>query len=50
LGDEVVGQPVGLLLELGIGQLVVAADEGDAVRHGVDCMLGEIGDVQGHGT
>ena len=48
--DEVVGQAVGLLLELGVGQLVVTTDEGDTVRHGIDGVLGEIGDVQGHGT
>ncbi|OBI79775.1 hypothetical protein A5663_18590 [Mycobacterium sp. E740] len=50
LVDEVVGQPVGLVLQLGVGQLVVAADQGDAVWHGIDGVLGEIGDVQSHGT
>jgi hypothetical protein len=34
---------------LGIGQLLVAADEGDTVRHGVDGVLGKIGNIQGHG-
>ncbi len=50
LVDEVVGEAVRLLLQLGVGELLVAADEGDAVRHGVDGVLGEIGNVQGHGT
>ena len=47
---QVVGEAVGLLLQLGVGQLFVAADEGDTVRHGVDGVLGEIGNVQGHST
>ena len=46
---EVVGQAVGFLLELGIGQLVVATDQGDAVRHSIDSVLSEIGDVKSHG-
>ena len=50
LVDEVVGEAVGLLLQLGVGQLLVAADEGDTVWHGVDGVLGKIGNVQGHGT
>jgi hypothetical protein len=45
-----VGQAVGLLLQLGIGELVVTADQGDTVRHSVDGVLGKIGNVQGHGT
>ena len=49
LVDQVVGEAVGLLLQLGVGQLFVAADQGDAVWHGVDGVLGEVGDVQGHG-
>ena len=47
---QVVGEAVGLLLQLGVGDLLVAADQGDTVRHGVDGVLGEIGDVQGHRT
>ena len=47
---QVVGEAVGLLLQLGVGQLFVAADEGDAVWHGVDGVLGEVGNVQGHRT
>ena len=43
---ELVGAPV----ELAVGQLLVATNEGDAVGHGVDGVLGKIGDVQGHGT
>ena len=50
LVDEVVGEAVGLLLQLGIGQLFVARDQGDAVRHGVDGVLGKIGNIQGHRT
>ena len=50
LVEQVVGEAVGLLLQLGVGELFVAGDQGDAVRHGVDGVLGEIGNVQGHGT
>ncbi len=50
LVDEVVRKAVGLLLQLGIRQLFVAADEGDTVRHGIDGVLGKIGDIQGHRT
>ncbi len=50
LVDEVVGEAVRLLLQLGIGQLFVAADEGDTVRHGVDGVLGKVGDIQSHRT
>ena len=50
LVDEVVGEAVGLLLQLGVGELFVPGDEGDTVWHGVDGVLGEIGDIQGHGT
>ena len=50
LVDEVVGEAVGLLLQLGVGELVVTADQGDTVRHSVDGVLGKIGNVQGHGT
>ena len=47
--DQVVREAVGLLLQLGVGQLLVAADEGDTVRHSVDGVLGKIGNIQGHG-
>ena len=50
LVDEVVGEAIGLLLQLGVGELLVAADQGDTVRHSVDGVLGEIGNVQGHRT
>ena len=50
LVDQVVREAVGLLLQLGVGQLLVAADQGDTVRHSVDGVLGEVGNVQGHGT
>jgi hypothetical protein len=45
-----VGEAVGLVLQLGVGDLLVAADQGDTVRHSVDGVLGEIGYVQGHET
>ena len=48
LVDQVVGEAVGLLLQLSIRQLLVTADQGNAVRHGVDGVLGKIGNVQGH--
>ncbi|CKT37661.1 Uncharacterised protein [Mycobacterium tuberculosis] len=47
--DQVVREAVGLILQLGVGQLLIAADNGDTVRHGVDGVLGEIGNIQGHG-
>lgn len=50
LVEEVVRQAVRLLLELCVGELLVAADEGDTVWHGVDGVLGKISDVQGHET
>jgi hypothetical protein len=46
--DQVVGEAVGLVLQLGVGDLLVAADQGDPVGYGVDGVLGEVGDVQGH--
>ena len=48
LVDEVVGEAVGLLLQLGVRELLVTADQGNTVRHSVDGVLGEIGNVQGH--
>ena len=50
LVDEVVGQAIGPLLQLGVRQRLVTRNEGDAVRHGVDGVLGEIGDIQSHGS
>ena len=50
LVDEVVSQAIGLLLQLGVSQRLVTRDEGDAVRHGVDGVLGEIGDIQSHSS
>ncbi len=47
--DQVVRKAVGLLLQLCVCQLVVTADQGDTVRHSVDGVLGEVGDIQGHG-
>jgi hypothetical protein len=47
--DQVVREAVGLLLELAVGELFAPTDQGDAVRHGVDGVLGKVSDVQGHG-
>ena len=47
--DQVVREAVGPLLQLCVRQLVVIADQGDTVRHSVDGVLGEVGDIQGHG-
>ena len=41
---------IGPLLQLGVRQRLVTRNEGDAVRHGVDGVLGEIGDIQSHGS
>ena len=46
---QVVREAVGLLLELGVGQLLVAADQGDTVRDGIDGVLRQVGNIQGHG-
>ncbi|MCW2550562.1 MAG: hypothetical protein JWR78_343, partial [Mycobacterium sp.] len=32
------------------GEFLAARDQGDTVWHGVDGVLGKIGDIQGHGT
>ena len=50
LVDEVVRQAIGPLLQLGVRQRLVTRNEGDAVRHGVDGVLGEIGDIQSHSS
>ena len=42
---QVVGQPVGLLLELGVGHLLVAAGDRGALGEVVDRVLEQIGDV-----
>jgi hypothetical protein len=34
---------------LGVGQLLVTADQGNTVRDGVDGMLSQVGNIQGHG-
>jgi len=49
LGRQVVSEPVGLVLELGVGDLAVAADQRDPIREGVDGMLEQVGHVQCHG-
>ena len=48
LGGEVVGEPVGPILQLGEGDPPVAADEGGAVGHHVDGVLDEVGEVERH--
>ena len=49
LGDQVVGQAVGLVLELAIGDLQVAADQRDPVGEGVGGVLEDVGHIQCHG-
>ena len=46
---QVVREAVGLLLELGVGQLLLAADQRYTVRDGIDGVLRQIGNIQGHG-
>ena len=46
---QVVREAVGFLLELGVGQLFVAADQGDTVGDGIDGVLRQVGNIQGHG-
>ena len=48
LRGEVVGQAVGALLELREGLLAIAADQGGAIGHGIDRVLDEVGQVEGH--
>ena len=48
--EEVMRQAVRLVLQLGVGELFVAGNEGDTVWHGVDGVLGKISNVQGHET
>jgi hypothetical protein len=45
-----VGQAVGPLLQLGVGEPFIPGYDGDTVWHGVDGVLGKIGNIQGHGT
>ena len=49
LGSQVVGQAVGLVFQLGVGDLAVAADQRDPPGEGVDGMLEQVGHVQCHG-
>lgn len=37
--EQIVSKAVGLLLQLGVGQLLVAADQGDTLGHSVDGVL-----------
>lgn len=43
-------QAVGLLLQLGVGQLFVATNQCDAVRHSINGVLGKICNIQSHVT
>jgi hypothetical protein len=45
-----VSQSIRPLLQLGVRELLVPRNQGDTVRHGVNGVLGKIGDIQGHGT
>ncbi len=49
LRREMVRQPVGPFLELGVGAGLVGDDQRNAIGDGVDDVLGEISDVPGHG-
>ena len=46
---QVVREAVGFLLELCVGQLIVAADHGDTIGDGIDGVLRQVGNIQGHG-
>ncbi len=46
---QVVREAVGLLLELGVGQLLLTADQRYTVGDGIDGVLRQIGNIQGHG-
>ena len=49
LGGQVVGQAIGLVLELAIGDLAVAVDQRDPLGEGVGGMLEDVGHIQCHG-
>ena len=49
LGGQVMREPVGLVLEPGVGDLAVAADQRDTLREGIHGMLEQVGHVQRHG-
>ena len=49
LGGQVVREAVGLVLELAVGDLAVAADQRDPLGEGVHGMLEQVGHVQCHG-
>ena len=48
-GGQVVGQAVGLVVKLGVGDLAVSEDQRYPLRVGVDGMLEQVGHVQCHG-
>ena len=45
---EVVGEAVGALLELREGLLAIAADQGGAIGDGINRVLDEVRQVEGH--
>src|SRR6202020_804051 len=47
--QQVVREAVGLFLQFGVGQLLLAADQSNTVWDGVDGMLSQVGNIQGHG-
>jgi hypothetical protein len=49
LGGRVVGQAIGLVLELAVGDLALAVDQRDPVGEGVGGMLEDVGHIQCHG-
>ena len=49
LGGQVVGEPVGLVLELAVGDLQVAVDQGHPVGERVGGVLEDVGHIQCHG-
>ena len=48
VGGQVVGEPVGPILQLGERDRPLAADQRRAVGHDVDGVLDEIGQVERH--
>jgi hypothetical protein len=44
-----VREAIGLLFELSVGQLLLTADQGYTVGDGIDGVLRQISNIQGHG-
>jgi hypothetical protein len=49
LGGQVVGQAIGLVLELAVGDLAVAVDQRHPLGEGIGGMLEDVGHIQCHG-